>query len=108
MDIYHLSEVHKGDHKIVELDGSRYLIAHNFSYKVEHTVIIENPGVDSRIAQEFRSNHEADDPGLEKFDFFVVDAGTCLFLFWCSETYVARLFGDQYQVDDYGTEILKC
>ena len=102
MDMYRLSEVHKGEHEILELDGARYLVAHDFIYRVENTVIIEEPGIDSRIVWEFKQNIEDDDIELTKFDFLSVDAGTEIYLFWYSEKSPTRLFGDQYQVDEDG------
>ena len=102
MDMYRLSEVHKGGHKILELDSARYLVAHDFIYRIGHTVIIEQPGVDSRIVEEFKRNAEDDDVELTMFDFLSVDAGTEIFLFWYSKKSPTRLFGDQYMCDDDG------
>jgi len=102
MDMYRLSEVHKGGHKILELDGARYLVDHDFIYSIGHTVIIEKPGIDSRIVWEFKQNAEDDDVELTMFDFLWVDAGTEIYLFWYSEKSQSRLFGEQYQVDEDG------
>jgi len=102
MDMYRLSEVHKGGHKILELDGARYLVDHDFIYRIGHTVIIEKPGIDSRIVWEFKQNAEDDDVELTMFDFLWVDAGTEIYLFWYSEKSQSRLFGEQYQVDEDG------
>jgi len=102
MDMYRLSEVAKIDHKILELDGARYLVAHDFIYRIGHTIIIEKPGIDSRIVWEFKRNAEDDDVELTMFDFLWVDAGTEIYLFWYSEKSPSRLFGDQYMCDDDG------
>ena len=102
MKIYRLNESHQGSHRIIELDEERYLITHSAIHKVEHTVIIERPGISSRIVQEFRSNSESDNPLLEEMGFTYVDAGDEIYLFWYSDKSYARFFGHQYQVDEDG------
>ena len=98
MDIYKLIE--NGKEKIVEINGSRYLIARDSIYKIENTVIIEEPGIDSRIVWEFKRNAEDDNSELEKFEFLWIDVGDELFLFWYSAFSPSRLFGDQYQLEE--------
>ena len=100
MSIFYLDDVGKNRDRILEINGSRYLVTLHFLYKVEHTVLIEDPGVDSRIVMEIKKNSEDDNPGLSKFQTRWVDAGEMIYLFWVSDTAHSRLFGDQYQVSE--------
>lgn len=103
MKIYRLAEDNRkkaSRDQILEIDGNRYLVSPGSVCKVENTVIIESPGIDSRIVMEFRYNAESDNPNLEDFQVKWIDVEDTIYLFWYSEISYARMFGDQYQVEE--------
>ncbi len=100
MSMFRLSDEKKNRDRILEIEDSRYLVTPHFLYRVEHTVLIEDPGVDSQIVMEIKKNSEDDNPGLSKFQTRWVDVGEMIYLFWISDTAHSRLFGDQYQVGE--------
>lgn len=103
MKIYYLSETSKR-HKILDLDDQRFLITPMGVFEIQHTTIIDNPGVDSRLTHMIRSHTEADNPDLEKFGHMVIDVKDSIFLFWYSDQSMIREFGSQYAYEDVKNE----
>lgn len=100
MKIYHLSEKKKKG-QLIEIDSvGRFLVTANKIGKVEHTLIIDSPGIDSRIIQEFRRNAEDDNSDLENYTLQWIDIGEMIYLFWISEKSTSRLFGEQYSIEE--------
>jgi hypothetical protein len=108
MNAYYLSEEHRKGHTLIDIsaemgyrnDGCyRLLVSRDKVYKVHHTLIIDDPGIDSRIAQEFIKNAQDDNPVLEQWNPVVVDAASCIYIFWCERTTAPKQNFNEYGAD---------
>ena len=83
MKVYYL-EKNRQD-KLIDTDDGRYLVRFYGTFKIEHTIIIDNSSIDSMDIQQFKSDSESDNPELESFGWKFIDTGNRIYLFWYSD-----------------------